>query len=231
MGRESQAQALYEFFGGWSVLLAQNASQGQQSVEVATQPPSWLNSIKIDQGINAEGALVKNVTGTGPYTINLMQPLQNNHNSGAILSTMITQQSSVFSNINTVAMYEPMQKFQQTMPLLYLTMPRSKESRKTAAGSFKFADYSLNAVLLWQTPTTLNGADPGASALDRFYSLCDEIASYIHTNKQLITPSYPSGASVRFGEDFTIDTDHEVRNNMLVAVASINISSTEQVIA
>lgn len=149
---------------------------------------------------------------------------------GGTPNTYKTINGTVFPDIKTIIKGEPLQKLQQDMPLLYVIAPHTQERRQAA--QVKFIDYKLRAVLLWMTTgQELAGADRGASVLDKFYSLLDEIANKIRTNKQLITTSYPNGASVRFGEDFTIEEDHEVQNNMLLCVGVITISSTEQVFA
>lgn len=134
---------------------------------------------------------------------------------------------SAFQGIATVVKGEPLDVFEWAMPLLWISAPRSKEYRQAAQK--KFIDYTLMAVLVQLAPGGSTAGDEGPVALNNFYQLLDEIANKIRTNKTLITPSYPNGASIRFGEDFTIEENHQRLENEILLVATIEILSTELV--
>jgi hypothetical protein len=145
-------------------------------------------------------------------------------------NTYHTYPSSTFPSVKGVFKGEPIEKMEQQMPMLYVTSPKSTEQRKMA--QVKFITYQLDAVLLWKTPgVQTGGADRGPSVMDEFYSLIDDIADKIRTNKTLITSSYPNGASFKFGENFSVTEAHEIAGQMIFMVAHFQIESVEQVMA
>lgn len=149
---------------------------------------------------------------------------------GGTPNTFHTTNGTVFPDIKTIVKGEPIEKMQLQMPLLYITAPKSKETRREA--QVKFITYQLMATLVYVGPgTQVQNADRGASTMDMFYGLIDDIANQIRTNKMLITPSYPDGASIKFGENFTIDEGHDAQGQMMTLVAQFQIESVEQVFA
>lgn len=149
---------------------------------------------------------------------------------GGAVGTYVTSPSSVFPDIKTVSKGEPLRIDPLMMPAFYITAPKSKETREYAQK--KFITYQLSAVLVWWTPglTQKDAYDDRAqSALIAFYGTLEEVAARIRTNKQLITTSYPLGASIKFGETFTIDEQHERTETELLMVARFDIESVEQV--
>lgn len=147
---------------------------------------------------------------------------------GGTPGTLHSTSSSVFSQLKGVFQGEPIEKMQSQMPMVYMTAPTSTETREMA--QYKFITYPLAAVLLWQTPGVSAGSgDRGASILNEFYGFLDAIAAQIRENKELVTASYPLGASFKFGEKFSIRETHSIEKTTLIAVARIDIESVEQV--
>lgn len=235
MGRKSQVEAVYEFFGGQSTTLSQDAAAGASSITTVASLTVGA-TIEIDVSETVMGgtvptpdvATIQSVTGTGPYTLNLVSPLLYAHTSGAIVAPFHSPPSTVFPEIKTVCRGEPFEKLEVALPLLYVTVPSSKEYRQAAQK--KFIDHTITAVLLWETTGRQLGAK-AESILMQYYTLLDQIGAKIRTNKILSTSSYPLGASIRFGEDFTVEEYHERLENSLIIVSTFKILSTEEVTA
>lgn len=228
MGRLDQQEAVYEFFGGFSTSLYAAAPAGATTLQSNASVPEGF--LQVDTGSAAEIVLVTSVTGAAaPYSLTLEQPTQQAHAAGAILGTFHTSPSSVFPWLKTVCKGEPVEMLEFQMPVLYILTPQSREYRQAAQK--KFIDYTIRCVLV----DILSGQAPGdvgPVAVTTFYGYLDAIAQKIRTGsaaKALITPSYPQGASIRFGEDSTIQTDQQRQENDVVLIAQIDILSTEQV--
>ncbi|MFB5193071.1 hypothetical protein [Alicyclobacillus fastidiosus] len=224
MAREDQQLALYEFFGGFSTTLAADAPAGSTTISVNASRP--IDTAKLDMGSLSESVSIKDVTGNGPFTVTLKAPTQYDHSAGAVLAPYRTSPSSTFPDIKTVAMGEPFEARNNMQPILFVTSPTSQEKRQYAQE--KLITYNLSAVLVQILPAKTRGAE-AESTLDSFYRMLDEIAAQIRTNKMLITPSYPLGASMKFGESFRIQESHQRTEVELYIVSKIDIESIEQV--
>ncbi len=224
MGRLDQQLAVYELFGCFSTTLAAEAGQGAQSITLTAgiNPGPCL----LDVGSANETVLVTGVSGSGPYTANLKKPLQNAHATGAPIAPFRTQPSAVFPFIQTVVMGEPLNAQDNIQPVLFILAPKAKESREYAQK--KFINYTLSVVLV-NVFTSLSKGDEGPIAIQTFYNWMDQISNVIRTNKTLVTPSYPTGAAFKFGENFTTTETHERIENSVWLVAKFDIESIEQV--
>lgn len=147
---------------------------------------------------------------------------------GGGTGTYETSPSSVFSNIQTVIKGEPMTMELNTMPLIYIVAPKSREYRDYAQK--KIIAYDLEAVVVQLAEGKTSGAQAPQILYD-FYGFLDEVANKIRTNKILSTMSYPQGAAMRFGEQFTIEEHRERVQQGLFIVAKFTISSEELVAA
>ncbi|WDL96945.1 hypothetical protein [Alicyclobacillus sp. ALC3] len=232
MARIDQQLALYEFFGGASTTLVSAASAGDTTVIIDGSFPkaqmlTLVSPGSMERGTAAvgEALLVKSVSGAGPYTVTLLQPLQNSYPQGATVAPL-SSMSSVFPWLGTVVNGEFVTAKGNQQPVLYLLSPTTKETREYAQK--KFITYTLSAVLVDLIPGVPQG-DAGPYALFTFYSWLDSIADKIRTNKQLITASYPQGAAIKFGESFQIQENHQRTETEVYLVGRINIESIEQV--
>ncbi len=224
MGRLDQQLAVYELFGGFSTTMATGAVQGAQSIllTASVNPGPCM----LDVGTANETVLVTSISGTGPYTASLKKPLQNAHSAGATVAPFRTQPSAVFPFIQTVVMGEPLNAQDNIQPVLFILAPKAKEFREYAQK--KFINYTLSVVLV-NVFASLSKGDEGPIAIQTFYNWMDQIASHIRTNKTLVTPSYPTGAAFKFGENFTTAETHERIENSVWLVAKFDIESIEQV--
>lgn len=241
MSRATQMEAVYEFFGGVSALLSADAASGATSIEVNASLP--LNvPLEVDVGsAQDEETVATAISGTGPYTLTLQAALQYAHSTGAIVGTYETD-TTVITGLNTVMRGEPFDIADELLPVMVITVPKSREYRYGGTSKIrgmaqkKGIDYTIRLMVgaLLSGPGT---ADQGAILLDEFYDIIDRIANHIRGSdlatpndaKQLITASFPSGASVRFGEDFTVQELHNREENTLRIVAVIETLSTEMV--
>lgn len=219
MGRLDQQLAVYELFGGFSTTLAAEAVHGAQSISLSASvnPGPFM----LDMGTANETVLITSVSGTGPYTASLRRPLQNAHSAGATVAPFRTQPSSVFPFIQTVVMGEPLDAQDNIQPVLFILAPKAKEFREYAQK--KFINYTLSVVLV-NVFASLSKGDEGPIAIQTFYNWMDQIANHIRTNKTLVTPSYPTGAAFKFGENFTTTETHERIENSVWLVAKLTLN-------
>lgn len=137
--------------------------------------------------------------------------------------------------VNTIFRGEPFDRQNILFPAIYLLAPQAKENR--AMTGWKWIDYTLTAYLETQVSGRSLTAAAGAEAVVGFYAAMDQIAALIRgstTNegpKSLITPSYPRGASIRFGESSESLEEHMRDENTLLIAARFSIQSREQVSA
>ncbi len=137
--------------------------------------------------------------------------------------------------IQTIIRGETFDRQSVLMPAMYILAPESRERR--AMTGWKFIDYTLAVYLEAQISGKSVLIAGGAQAVVAFYQAMDQIAALIRGSttvegpKQLITPSYPQGASIRFGEQFEATEEHMRDENTLLIAARFNILSTEQVSA
>lgn len=148
---------------------------------------------------------------------------------GGTPNTYVTQNPSVFPNIKTLVKGEPLKRDKNEMPMIFMSAPKTKEERYSA--QLKFIIYTLTPVVVWWTSSDPSKGERGSYAMDQFYGFLDSVAAKIRTNKQLITTSYPQGASIKFGENFTIQETHERLETDMLFVAKFDIESIEQVFA
>lgn len=136
--------------------------------------------------------------------------------------------NSVFGWLQTIVKGQPFDILELQMPTLYILAPEAREHRQAAQK--KFIDYQLEAYLIafLDAGGGMQG-DRAPTAIEDFYGWMDDIANKIRTNKQLITTSYPNGASIRFGEDSSSVEEHWRQEDTLVIAAKFEIISTEQV--
>lgn len=136
--------------------------------------------------------------------------------------------------ITTVVKGEPFDIPDRLMPVMTITIPKVVEYRSGGTSSIrgmaqkKGIDYTIRIMvgaLLSGSTSTPQGPD----LLLRFYGWLDAIGAVIRENKTLVTPSYPQGASVRFGEDSTWIEPHERDENTLKVLCGIETVSTELV--
>jgi hypothetical protein len=127
-------------------------------------------------------------------------------------------------------------------PAIFLLAPKSSERR--LAAQMKVIDYELGVKLVHQAPGDTAVARAPALLL-AFYgwldALGDNVRGLISTplSKILTTQTHPDGlwdattgnASNKFGEQFTIEEQHERLETYLVVWASATITSSEQVLA
>lgn len=132
-----------------------------------------------------------------------------------------------FPGLATLVKGEPLDRLQYQMPVGFLLVPSSREYRPMA--QHKFIDYDVELYLEGQVAGVGSAGDMGAAAINEFYGLLDAIADRIRTNKILLTPSYPGGAAIRFGEDFTVEEAHRRDENTILLAGRFRIKSTEQV--
>ncbi len=137
--------------------------------------------------------------------------------------------------VQTIIRGETFDRQSVLLPAMYLLAPESRERR--AMTGWKWIDYTLAVYLEAQIPGKSLSAYGGAQAIVEFYAILDQIAARIRGStanegpKSLITPSYPQGASIRFGEQFEVTEEHVRDENTLLIAAKFAISSTEQVSA
>ena len=231
MARVDQQLALYEFFGGVTTFLAAAASAG--AAVLSTDGPVAVGSALLVQpsamalsDTISENIIVQTVSGTGPYTLSLAGPLQNNYAQGSTVAPYKTTQPTVFPFVKTLVNGEPLTVGGNEQPVLFLTSPLAVEKREYAQK--KFITYTLSAILTQVIPAN-SPSDRGPVSLLQFYSWLDQIADKIRTNKQLITSSYPNGAAIKFGENSKIAETHERVENAIWIVAKLDVESVEQV--
>lgn len=137
--------------------------------------------------------------------------------------------------IETIVRGELLDRQSILMPVLYVLAPRSKERR--AMTGWKFVDYELALYVEDLIAGNSQAAQGGARAILEFYGMLDQIAALIRGStldegpKALVTPSYPRGAAIKFGEEFSIEEVHGRAENTIEIGARILIKSTEQVSA
>ncbi len=240
MARATQMEAVYEFFGGLATSLTDATAIGATSIVTGTSFPVG-QTIEVDVVGNGEDVQVQAVSGTGPYTVTIAPALAYAHDAGVIVATYHTQPASI-TGIKTVVRGEPFDVPDAWLPVLYVTLPKSQEYRYGGTSKIqgmaqkKGIDYIVRLMLgaLMNGPGT---QDQGAILLNEFYDILDAIGDRLRGTdlavpndaKQLVTASFPQGASVRFGEDFTIQEMHDRAENTLKVVAQIETTSTEMV--
>ncbi|WP_304459008.1 hypothetical protein [Alicyclobacillus sendaiensis] len=225
MGRIDQQLATYEFFGGYSTTLSASANAGVNQITTSGALPQ--GAALLDVGTSSEVVQVVNcLPSGGQYVSTLASPTLYAHASGCSVAPLSTSPSSVFPFVQTVVMGEPVTAEDYQQPLLFILAPRSQERRQFAQE--KLITYTITAVLTSVIPGSPTG-DIGEVAINTFYAWMDQIANKIRTNKILQTPSYPQGAAIKFGENFTVEETHERVENAVWLIARFNIESVEQV--
>ncbi|SIS88369.1 hypothetical protein [Alicyclobacillus vulcanalis] len=226
MGRIDQQLATYEFFGGYSTSLSASEKAGVNQITTSGALPQ--GAALLDVGTASEVVQVVNCipSGGGQYVSTLASPTTYAHTSGCSVAPLSTSPSSVFPFVQTVVMGEPITAEDYQQPLLFILTPRSQERRQFAQE--KLITYTITAVLTSVVPGTPSG-DIGEVAINTFYGWMDQIADRIRTNKILQTASYPQGAAIKFGENFTVEETHERVEDAVWLVARFNIESVEQV--
>ncbi|MHB1778026.1 MAG: hypothetical protein ACYCU7_18895 [Acidimicrobiales bacterium] len=135
--------------------------------------------------------------------------------------------------VQTIVRGELFDRQSALLPAMYLLVPEARERRAMTA--WKFIDYTVAVYLEAQIAGKSLSGQGGAQAVVAFYQAMDQIAALIRGNtsnekpKSLITPSYPQGASIRFGEQSESIEEHLRDENTLLIVAKFSIQSTEQV--
>jgi hypothetical protein len=223
MGRLDQQLAMYEFLGGYSTRLADTASQGSQTISIVS---NVTGSCMLDVGHLNEVVFISEITGTGPYTATLKKPLQYSHENGVPLAPFKSKTSSVFPFLQSLMMGEPLNAQDNIQPILFILAPKAKEYREYAQK--KLINYTMSFVLV-HVFSSLSKGDEGSIAIQTFYNWMDQISAHIRTNKTLVTASYPTGAAIKFGENFTTSETHERIENSIWLVAKYDVESIEQV--
>lgn len=226
MGRADQLEALYEYFGGLATNLAASASVGDTSIQINASIPAG-STIELQPGPSAEKAYIKSITGTGPYTVTVVSPLQYDHATGTTVSTFITTDPSPLPLIHTLFRGEPLEVNDTQYPALIILAPKEKETRH--ASGLKWIDYDLSLVYFTLTNATAQG-ELGTQIVTEVYNAIDTIKTLIRENKQLITLNYPKGASIRFGENSNSTEIHDIVEEGVRAIVTITVDSREQVI-
>ena len=137
--------------------------------------------------------------------------------------------------VRTIVKGEVLDNLEQYLPVLFLTVPPGTERR--AMTGWKFVTYTVTASLADMPPGQSKTVAGGAQAVYAFYQTMDQVSSVIRGTvanekpKQLITPSYPSGAAIRFGEDVEFQETHRRMENTVLIDAQFLIKCTEQVSA
>lgn len=135
--------------------------------------------------------------------------------------------------LQTVVKGELMETLDAYLPALWLHVPRGKEKRLMAQA--KQVDYRISVYLEALLPGLSATGDGGPSAIATFYRLVDDLTALIRGSssnegpKQLITPSYPQGASMRFGEDIESEIGFTRQENTMRIYARLVVSSAEYV--
>ncbi len=160
------------------------------------------------------------------------------------LQTLFTAASpnAVFPWCRSITQGEPLDLDEIYFPAIFLLAPKSSERR--GAAQIKLIDYELGIKLVHQAPGD-SAVARAPALLVAFYgwldALGDNVRGLITTpiSKILTTQAHPDGLwdattgnqSIKFGEQFTIDEQHERLETYLVVWASATITSTEQVLA
>lgn len=127
-------------------------------------------------------------------------------------------------------------------PVLFLFVPRSRESRAPIGGrpgaNMKFIEYTCDVRLAWAGQGNPQSASVGSDAYNTFCGWVDGIAELIRGGnpgvlnaKYLITPSYPNGAVAEWGEIFTVAISESALESSVLIEARFQIQAMEQVLA
>jgi hypothetical protein len=232
--RSTVLLAVYELFGGVDTSLAAPAQAGDEALTVTAPLPARVQSVEVDVGGGVpEFVTVTSQSGSGPYTLGLGEALAYPHASGAIVGTFVTQQPAPVPLLRTLFRGQPMDPTESMMPLVVTSLPGYHEyrsgglSRQPGMAQKKLIDHDVwirvRAVLAGPAPTN------GAVMLEQFYALLDQMGALIRTNKTLVTPSFPQGAALRFGEEYKAPEVHRRVEQQMELQADFHIPTTELV--
>ena len=232
MSRRTVMEAVYEKFGGQATTLYADALAGAQSIELTASLP--VGAIELDVTTDAaETVYATGISGTGPYTYTLRQPLNADHTAGGIASGFSTS-PAVIDGVQTVVRGNRVLLPTQLQPVLAVVIDGSEEYRYggklkvQGLAQMKFVDYDVT-LLLGNVGAPGNDQDGAPRLLDQFYGWLDDISARIRADKVLVTPSFPQGAVIRWGEEFQVRNPYALTQSEVKIVASITVSCTEQV--
>lgn len=129
--------------------------------------------------------------------------------------------------INSIVKGETLDFPERQMPVIFLLAPKSDESFPMTG--YKFVDYDLSLYVAAILPGQSAAPDGGANAIYTFYEFLDDLAARIRANPTLVSPSYPSGALVKWGLRFSMQEDHQRLENTVLIGAKVVIAATEMV--